>query len=116
MIILTEFKPFVKGQLDFHERRARNPDYSPDRRKLHANTAEAFKGLLEAIDKAPRAMRAYRRRLIPAPGPRPQDILDLLHAVNQVLDVRFDPDQPLGLRACGDRCSGAGLLKAFDPA
>jgi hypothetical protein len=50
---LPDFKPFVKGQLDFHERRARNPDYAPDRRKLHANTAETLRELLEALDKAP---------------------------------------------------------------
>jgi hypothetical protein len=53
MTNLPDFRPFVKGQLDFHHRRARNPDYSPDRQKLHAATAETFGKLLEAIDKAP---------------------------------------------------------------
>jgi hypothetical protein len=55
MRILADFKPFVKGQLDFHERRARNPGYSPDRQKLHAATAETLRELLEAIDKTPAA-------------------------------------------------------------
>ena len=39
--------------MDFHERRSRNPEFAQDRRKLHAATAETFKELLEAIDKAP---------------------------------------------------------------
>jgi hypothetical protein len=54
MTILTDFRSFVKGQLDFHARRAHNPDYSADRRKLHQATSDKFKDLLEAIDSAPK--------------------------------------------------------------
>jgi hypothetical protein len=54
MKILADFRPFVKGQMDFHVRRAHNPAYKADRQKLHYTTAETFKDLLEAIDNAPK--------------------------------------------------------------
>jgi len=53
MKILADFRPFVKGQVDFHVRRAHNPTYNAARQKLHQATAETFKELLEAIDNAP---------------------------------------------------------------
>jgi hypothetical protein len=53
MKILADFRPFVKGQMDFHARRARNPQYSTERQKIHQATADDFMALLEAIETAP---------------------------------------------------------------
>jgi len=82
MKILADFTPFVKGQMDFHGRRARNPSYNADRQSLHRATADVFKELLEAIENAPALAKASGDPLTLSPDDLtglPPDLLSQLN-------------------------------------